>query len=140
MMVEIVQYFVDTSAFYAAKDPSDQHHPRAVALMGRVRKNLNSRLVTSNFIIDETLTLIRMKLGHEAAVRFGRQIRESRIVEVIHITEELEERAWQVFLKYSDKKYSFTDCTSFAVMESLSLRDAFTFDKHFVEHGLVMHP
>jgi len=140
MGIEIVQYFVDTSAFYAAKDPSDQHHAQAVAFMERVRKNLSLRFVTSNFIVDETLTLVRMKLGHETAVRFGHQIRESRIVEVIHITEALEERAWQIFLKYSDKKYSFTDCTSFAVMEGLSVWNAFTFDQHFVEHGFVMHP
>ena len=131
---------MDASAFYAAKDPSDEHHSQAVAFMEQVQKNLNLHLVTSNFIVDETLTLIRMKLGHEAAVRFGHQIRESKVVEVIRITEEIEERAWQIFLKYSDKDYSFTDCTSFAVMENLSLRNAFAFDKHFVEHGFVMYP
>ena len=140
MGIEMVPYFVDTSAFYAAKDPSDQHHAQAVAFMESVRRNLSLRLVTSNFILDETLTLVRMKLGHETAVRFGHQIRESRIVEVIHITEALEERAWQIFQKYSDKKYSFTDCTSFAVMEGLSVWDAFTFDRHFGAHGFVMHP
>jgi hypothetical protein len=136
----MVQYFVDSSAFYAAKDPSDRRYAEAVAFMERVRKTPNLRLVTSNFILDETLTLIRMKLGHQAAVQFGQQIRESRIVEVIRITEALEERAWQIFVKYSDKDYSFTDCTSFAVMEERSLSDAFAFDEHFVQHGLIVHP
>lgn len=134
------QYFVDTSAFYAAKDPTDQHYAEAVAFMEQVRKSPNLHLVTSNFIVDESLTLIRMKLGHQAAVQFGRQIRESKIVEVIHITEAIEEQAWQIFIKYSNKDYSFTDCTSFAVMEERSLVNAFTFDKHFAQHGLVMHP
>ena len=48
MGIEIVQYFVDTSAFYAAKDPSDQHHAQAVAFMERVRKNLSLRFVSNS--------------------------------------------------------------------------------------------
>lgn len=83
----MVQYFADTSAFYAAKDPSDRYHAEAVAFMEQVQRSPNVQLVTSNFIIDETLTLIRMNLGHQAAVQFGQQIRESKIVEVVHITE-----------------------------------------------------
>lgn len=134
------QYCVDTSAFYAVKDLSDQHYAEAVAFMKQVQKSPSLRLVTSNFIVDESLTLIRMKLGHQAAIQFGRQIRESKIVEVIYITEAIEEQAWQIFTKYSDKDYSFTDCTSFAVMEERSLVNAFTFDKHFAQHGLVMRP
>jgi hypothetical protein len=108
--------------------------------MERVRGALNVKLVTSNFVLDETLTLLRMNLGHQAAVQFGEQVRESKIVEVVHITEVLEERAWQIFVKYSDKDYSFTDCTSFALMEERSLSDAFAFDKHFAQHRLIMHP
>lgn len=135
-----MQYFVDTSAFYAAKDPSDRYHAEAVAFLEQVRRSPNLQLVTSNVIVDETLTLIRMNLGHQAAVQFGQQIRESKIVELVHITETLEERAWQMFVKYSDKDYSFTDCTSFAVMKERSLLDVFAFDGHFAQHGLIMHP
>jgi len=71
------QCFVDSSAFYALKDPSDKNNKEAVDFMENIRRNINMRLVTSNFICDETITLIRMKLGHETAVRFGDQIRES---------------------------------------------------------------
>ena len=136
----MVRYFADTSAFYASKDPSDRRYAEAVAFMEQVRRSPNVQLLTSNFIVDETLTLLRKNLGHQAAVQFGQQIRESKIVEVVHITESLEERAWQIFVKYSDKDYSFTDCTSFAVIEERSLSDAFAFDKHFIQHGLIVFP
>lgn len=135
-----MRYFVDTGAFYAAKDPSDQYFAAAVAFMEKVRRTPTIQLVTSNFIVDETLTLIRMRLGHQAAVQFGQQIQESEVVEVVHITEALEEWAWQIFVKHSDKAYSFTDCTSFAVMEERSLSAAFTFDEHFAQHGLNVFP
>lgn len=60
----MTQYFVDTGAFYAAKDPSDYNYQEATVFMKRVRKTPNLLLITSNFIVDETPTLLRMKLGH----------------------------------------------------------------------------
>ncbi|MFW0860311.1 MAG: type II toxin-antitoxin system VapC family toxin [Dehalococcoidia bacterium] len=137
---EMEYYFVDTSAFYAYKDPSDQHHAQAISFMEGVRQNPNVRLITSNFIIDETLTLVRMKLGHKPAVQLGEQIRSSRIIEVIQANKAIEEQAWQIFVKYGDKDYSFTDCVSFAIMDARALTKAFTFDKHFAQHGLPMYP
>lgn len=114
---ESMIYFVDTGAFYAGKDPSDQYYDQANAFMEKVKKDLTLHLITSNFVIDETLTLIRMKLGHNAAVKFGRQIKGSRIVKVLHVNEKIEEQAWRIFEKYSDRDFSFTDCSSFAIME-----------------------
>ena len=87
-------YFVDTAAFYASKDSSDENYNKATKFMEEVRRAPTLHLITSNFVIDETITLIRMKLGHNAAVKFGRQIRKSRVVKVIHVTEKIEDRAW----------------------------------------------
>ena len=81
-----------------------------------------------------------MKLGHNATVKFGRNIRESSVVKVIHVNERIEERAWNIFEKYSDKDFSFTDCTSFAIMEFKKIRTAFTFDKHFAQFGFSSKP
>ena len=134
------QCFVDSSAFYALKDPSDKNNKEAIDFMEKIRRNINMRLVTSNFICDETITLIRMKLGHESAVRFGDQIRESKVVKILHVTEQLEEQGWQIFKKYNDKDFSFTDCTSFAIMDSEEIQQAFTFDKHFLQYGFNIRP
>ncbi|MBI5054401.1 MAG: type II toxin-antitoxin system VapC family toxin, partial [Chloroflexi bacterium] len=41
---------------------------------------------------------------------------------------------------YNDKQYSFTDCTSFVVMQKRKLRDAFTFDHHFEQMGFRLWP
>ena len=56
--------FVDTSAFYALADRTDCLHSPAVRFV-----ETNERLlVTSNFVVHETVTLLRMRLGHAAAV------------------------------------------------------------------------
>src|SRR5207245_5944209 len=74
--------FVDTSAFYALADRTDRLHSSAVRFV-----ETNERLlVTSSFVVHETVTLIRMRLGHAAAVAFGRRLLREDIAPVIPIT------------------------------------------------------
>jgi len=51
------------------------------------------------------------------------------------ITPEIIEEAWRLFKAFADHDFSFTDCTSFALMERLHINNAFTFDAHFQEYG-----
>ncbi|MFW6111111.1 MAG: type II toxin-antitoxin system VapC family toxin [Thermoproteota archaeon] len=53
---------------------------------------------------------------------------------------QIEEKAWEIFKKYQDKDFSFTDCTTFAMMEEEALSTAFTFDPHFQQYGFRMVP
>jgi len=76
-----------------------------------------------------------MKVGHFAAVDFGEKIRQSKILQVLFITREFEETAWQLFKQYTDKDYSFTDCTSSVVMNQVGLTEVFTNDHHFAKMG-----
>ena len=92
-------------------------------------------LVTSNFVIDETITLVRMHLGHRIAVEIGDKLWKGVLAIVIHVTEEDERAAWEVFKRYSDKSFSFTDCTSFVLMKRLHIDRAFSFDRHFRQTG-----
>jgi len=36
---------------------------------------------------------------------------------------------------YTDKTFSYVDCSSFAVMERLRITAAFAFDPHFEQYG-----
>ncbi len=133
--IKKMSLFIDTSAFYALEDPSDKDHHKALKYETEIKYKENIRLITSSYILDETLTLIKIKLGYEASIKFGEKIRKSKIIRVIHISEELEEKAWEIFIKYKDKGFSFTDCTSFALMKRYKIKSAFTFDKHFSQFG-----
>jgi predicted nucleic acid-binding protein len=128
--------FVDTSAFIALLDPRDDCHAQAV----HVEQSLSgqaARLITTNFVLDETYTGLRSKIQHSAILRFRDSVRQSRRLSVVRIGEALEEQAWEIFARYDDKDFSFTDCTSFAVMQQLGITTVFAFDEHFEQFGFM---
>ncbi|MDF1532621.1 MAG: PIN domain-containing protein [ANME-2 cluster archaeon] len=129
--------FIDTSAFLALANDRDTYYKAARRLLmdlqkGRLRP---SRLITSDYIIDETLTRIRFKAGHTQAVSWSRNIHSSNIIELMRVDKTLYEDALAIFEKYHDKQLSFTDCTSFALMKSMGIDDVFTFDEDFRKLG-----
>ena len=92
--------FVDTSAWYALADTSDAHHPAATQFI----HTLTTPLVTSTYILDETVTLLRSHLGHVMARSFGERLRQEQIALLLRITEPDEQRAWDIFVRYDDKE------------------------------------
>ena len=125
---------MDSNGWVAISNKKDQFHDNAVKLNKELLENGN-RYVTSNFVLDEVYTVLLMRIGHFAAVDFGERIRQAQTVNIIHISADIEEKAWKIFKKYSDKEFSFTDCSSFAVMQGLNLKEAFTNDHHFEQMG-----
>lgn len=134
--------FIDTGAWIALNNKKDKHH---IAAITANKHFLDSGYfyVTSDYIMDETYTLLRYDIGHERTVEFGRKIKsleKSGKIKIIHIEEDMKEKAWEVFEKYHDKDFSFTDCTSFIVMKKLNTKEVFSFDKHFEQYGFVKLP
>jgi predicted nucleic acid-binding protein len=123
--------FTDTSAWYAYVDKSDADHVAAVKQV----EDLDRPLMTSNYIVDETLTLLKLRMGYRVSINVGKKLWSQEISGLVRITEEDESRAWDIFVQYEDKGFSFTDCTSFAIMERLKIDTAFAFDDHFVQYG-----
>jgi hypothetical protein len=134
-----MRLFADTGAWCALYDRSDVHHARASAFM-RELKRQKVQLITSDYVLDESLTLLRFRAGHREAVEFGRWVLQSPLVKVINVDEKIWQAAWEIFVKSDDKYFSFTDCTSFAIMRQLDLINAFAFDHNFEQAGFVMLP
>jgi len=129
--------FADANGWIALNSKRDQLHDTAIKINKELLQN-GHRYVTTNFVLDETYTGLLMKTGHFAAVDFGERIRIARTVQTIRITENIEKDAWELFKQYSDKNFSFTDCTSFIVMRQLNLLEAFTSDHHFEQMGFTV--
>ena len=108
--------------------------------MRQVLEEFEGRLVTSNFVFDEAVTLCLYRLGHEAAIRVGNALRDPGIVDLIRATAQDETDAWEIFAARSDKRYSFTDCTSFAMMRRLGIRTAVAIDDDFKREGFEVLP
>ena len=133
-----MELFVDTSAFVSLANRADQYHKRAKEFLGLLSPAW--KLHTSNYIIDETITRIRMVAGHKNALTFGKMLFSSRVYKIHYIDEIIEKESFKIFEKFSDKRLSFTDCTSFALMRRLGLNEAFAFDDDFIAVGFEIVP
>ncbi len=108
----------------------------------RLRKSLTPfrSLHTSNYIVDETLTLLKERCGVSVAVSFREDLEKSNVVKVLWLEPQVEREAWRIFKTHRDKDYSFTDCTSFALMDLHAVKSAFAYDGHFKQYGFIIHP
>ncbi len=97
-------------------------------------------LVTTDYVVDETLTLIRKRLGPNATEAWWEQVEGSARLRWEWIGVARAEKARRVFFRYRDKDYSFTDCTSLVVMQELRLKQALTTDKHLRQMGFQVLP
>jgi len=130
---------VDSGAWLTLADTRDQHHPEALAIQ-RYIAAFAPRLIITNYIIDETYTLIRYRSNHLKAIPFLDDVHNSSLT-VIRVTLEDEGHAEQILLRYNDKRFSYTDATSFVVMDRLRIEAAFTFDENFTQYGIqVLNP
>jgi uncharacterized protein len=135
--------FVDTSAWDAIEDSGDRHHAAALRFKEELIQQ-QTRLYVTNFILDESYTLLLYNIGYTRTVAFKRTIdlmQTGGILIVIHVSEAIEQAAWTVFERFNqDKAWSFTDCTSKVVMENLGIRQVFAFDHHFEQMGFLRRP
>lgn len=128
--------FIDTSAWYAYFLREDPAHDA-------VRDAFfewEGRLVTSNFIFDELVTLCQMRLGHAAAMKVGEALRDEASVELVRLSSDDEDEAWSWFGRHRDNKFYYTDCSSFVLMRRLRIPIAVATDHHFQQAGFQVRP
>ena len=138
-----MKIFIDTSAWVALENRRDIHYREAVTFRDDI-KNKRYRLYTSSFVLDETYTLLLANVGYKKTIEFGKRIKVLKtkgLLHVIKVSEEIEESAWLIFERFNkDKFWSFTDCTSKAIMEMLDIEESFSFDKNFEQMGFARMP
>lgn len=134
-----MKLFVDSSGWIALFDKSDEYHLHAAQALRSLR-NQSILLLTSDYILDETLTHLLYAIGRHVALRFGQWALTTNHVEIARVDEEIWGSAWTMFQAYDDKKWAFTDCTSFVLMQRYNLWRAFTFDHHFAQMGFQLWP
>ncbi|MCA1600434.1 MAG: PIN domain-containing protein [Acidobacteria bacterium] len=127
---------VDSSAFLAIEDPSERSHSRATSALRKLVA-ARTKLLTTNFIFDETYTLILTRLGRRRAVEWGKAFKSGNLVQLVRVQEEHETFAWEILMTFADKDFSYTDATSFALAESLEFEQAFAVDDHFRQYGRI---
>jgi predicted nucleic acid-binding protein len=131
--------FVDTAGWMMLADRSDPWHRKSVQFRDDWLKR-GGVLVSTDYVLDETLTLLRVRLGLDSAECWWGQVESSARLSWEWIDPMRAERARRWLFRWRDKPFSFTDCTSFVVMKERRLKTALTSDRHFRAAGFELAP
>jgi len=126
--------FIDTGAFIARFLIRDQHHEKSLAKWEKLQKS-KKKCFTSNFVLDETFTLLGRWVNYDFAADKANNIYTSNAFTILRPELEDELAALKYFKKYADQKVSFTDCISFVLANKNKIKNIFTFDQHFKRAG-----
>ena len=130
----VQKVFVDTSGFYSLLIRTDSHHPQAVAALEKMQ-NSGIRGLTTDYIIDETCTLLKARGFAHLSRSLFTLLDTSQALEFHFVAEENFCKARDFFARHLDHGYSFTDCASFVLMRELRIQQALTKDSHFSQAG-----
>ena len=131
--------FVDTAGWVACADAADPAHDNTAAARDALLQ-AGGVLITTDYVADETLTLLRLRLGLRTSEAWWQQVDASPRVRWEYISLARADKARAFFFRYRDKEFSFTDCTSFVVMRELKLQEVMTTDHHFRQAGFLTLP
>jgi len=130
-----IKIFIDTWGWLTLRDRSEaQHIP--VKIFYQEFSESGGISYTSDYVLDETVTLLFRRLPFQKAKESLEKIEEAietgyLILE--RITSERFEKAKELRLRYQDKPLiSFTDFTSAVVMTEKEIDAILTEDEHFI--------
>ena len=126
--------FVDTSGFYAILVNKDEKHEEAKGVF-REMAEARGIFVTTDYILDETATLLRARGYGYLLQAFMHKTLNSRACRVEWMDSQRFRQTWHFLQKRSDQDWSFTDCFSFWLMDELQIEKALTKDEHFKHAG-----
>ncbi len=129
--------FVDTSALYALLVEEDDNHDDARIAAESLRE-LDATLVTSSFVVLETVALLQARVGVGAVRIFYLDILP--LLRIIWVDKDLLHRAINALLAASRRQVSLTDWASIALMQDHRIDQAFAFDEDFTRMGVDLIP
>jgi predicted nucleic acid-binding protein len=133
----IRRIFVDTSAYFALANRRDASHQSASDIMQQLVAE-RRRLFTTSFVLAELHALLLTRLNRTLAAHVLGEIDASKTTTIVRVSARDEQQARAIITRYTDKDFSLTDATSFAVMERLGISHAFTLDHNFAQYGWTM--
>ena len=126
-MVKMV-IVLDTSVLCAYANKSDVHHGKAVELMRKIISQNEERVIITDHIFDELISVTKRKSDKSTAVETGRALLRSEI-HLVYTDELIFGEAWNLFEQKNT--FSFTDCTIIAFMRIFGITKIASFDSEF---------
>lgn len=120
--------FLDTGFFIAIHNKDDGYHERAMKFAEPIKNKELGELFTSEYVINEAITLSLSKFGHKRAVELGEAILNSEVA-ILEVSKNVFDNAWALFKQRNN--LSFTDCTTAKLMNQKGIKNIATFDSGF---------
>jgi predicted nucleic acid-binding protein len=130
----MIEVFLDSAYAIALAALNDQYHERAITLADKLEADA-VRLITTRAVVLEIGNALSSARHRQAAISMLTGMEQDQNVEIIPLSEELYERAFQLYRNRPDKGWGLTDCVSFVVMQERGLTEALTSDAHFEQAG-----
>jgi uncharacterized protein len=115
-------------------------HPPAEEFFAQIATGRFGAPITTDYVLDEAFTLLRFRWGMRPVRRLADLLGQSPTVRRVRISEAGFEASLNLMLSHADKRWSFTDCTSFVTMREAGVIRAFALDHNFAEAGFDVLP
>lgn len=125
------QILVDSDAFVGQFYAKDPHHANALSVFSQLERN-QERIAATSMVVAETATVLSHRSGQDLARKFFSAIKKSKLP-IIHINEELQEQAINIFQNQKKRGTSMTDCANVAVANLFGIATIFSFDKFYAK-------
>jgi predicted nucleic acid-binding protein len=122
---------VDTAVWFSLLVQKDSRHDE----VSKWFDGLSEQILTTDYIIDETLTLLLMRKEVLKAIEFGKLIFHADIAMVHFISQNQIYTSWILFQQMCKMGLSFTDCTTHTIATEMAVKRIATFDSHFLSTG-----
>jgi predicted nucleic acid-binding protein len=132
------ELFVDTSGWANLIDLSQPFHLLSAKIYQNARSQKH-KIITTSYIVTELVALLSspLRIPRPKAIAFIQSLKISPYVEVIHISKEIDTKAWELLINRQDKEWSLVDCSSFIVMQDRKITESLTNDHHFEQAGFI---
>lgn len=122
--------FLDTSFIVSYFNTRDENHSKAVALMKEIGTEKFGMVYITDYIFDESVTVSFVRIKNlTKAIKIGEALRET--MKMLEIDKPIFDVAWKIFKTQKRTTFSFTDCTTMALMKERGIKNIATFDKDF---------
>lgn len=130
--------FLDSGFFIAWTVKKDEYHNSSQEVLVSFKTN-KTRIYTSNYVLQETITRIIYRAGFTVAKLFidqFSQLEAAGLITVIWIDRPLHQETIEILKKYRDHPFSFVDASIIAVIKHLKLGKIYTTDAILRQTGL----
>jgi len=128
------KFFLDAAYAIALSAVTDQYHKKAEILARQIETGAIQMITTRAVILEIGNALARLHY-RAAAIELLDSLEEDPNVKIIAFSEELYNRAMELYRQRLDKEWGLTDCVSFVVMQDYGITEALTTDEHFKQAG-----